>query len=498
MIRTTLVGLALAFIATVASSQPHAGVGTFVGTVDDPRSDMVYVSYHRSHADRAVRLETTDSVRTDIDGRFALDIAIDRPTMFAIKSGRDYITYQKVIRPGDTVAIHFVVTDSVSTLEMGGSAEIANDFLFALDDTLYGDSATRAQHNNSFRLEQNEFVRMLDARRALQLRLFDEYCATRDVPADLREYITSEIDYQWGVDRLQYLWKYKRSKGVQRGQLEVDSSYLAPMQFLATSPIMPGTGGAVVHYLRELITGAYELEFQRARESGASVSDSLQYPAKIAIARRMLHGEARDIATAVMIFEHEMMHQRFNAADARQLARGFQRTDSLIAAFAQEATSPLYHERLRTAIARMRTLSPGKPAPPFTLRDVHGKQVSLADLRGSNVYLEFWSTSCAPCIAELPKTLELQKKLAKENVRFVYISLDGNESIWKRFIDRRRFTGTHLLGDNGHESPVAAAYFVTGIPRYFLIDRDGLIVSSDAPRPSGGAEQMIRSLISRK
>jgi thiol-disulfide isomerase/thioredoxin len=66
----------------------------------------------------------------------------------------------------------------------------------------------------------------------------------------------------------------------------------------------------------------------------------------------------------------------------------------------------------------------GTPKADLTLKDVKGQKVHLRDLRGKPVVLNFWATWCAPCNAEMPILVELEKQYAARGVVFVAASLD--------------------------------------------------------------------------
>ena len=71
------------------------------------------------------------------------------------------------------------------------------------------------------------------------------------------------------------------------------------------------------------------------------------------------------------------------------------------------ATVRTYPERLKAAISKLRTLSTGHVVPELNAVGLDGGPITLAQLRGMTVYLEFWATNCGPCVAELPATLAL-------------------------------------------------------------------------------------------
>jgi len=72
-----------------------------------------------------------------------------------------------------------------------------------------------------------------------------------------------------------------------------------------------------------------------------------------------------------------------------------------------------------------------KRAPSLKLKDLSGKPVTLASLRGHVVVLSFWATWCAPCQEELPRLSAISKSYAGQNVRFVAVSIDDKKDVPK-------------------------------------------------------------------
>nr|WP_294789089.1 TlpA disulfide reductase family protein [uncultured Flavobacterium sp.] len=128
----------------------------------------------------------------------------------------------------------------------------------------------------------------------------------------------------------------------------------------------------------------------------------------------------------------------------------------------------------------------GKPSPGFDYENFKGGKTKLTDLKGKYVYIDLWATWCAPCRAEIPYLQKLEEKFHGKNIEFVSISIDklkDNEK-WKKFVTDKHLGGTQLFADKDWESEFVMNYGVTGIPRFILIDPNGNILKSDAPRPS--------------
>lgn len=130
----------------------------------------------------------------------------------------------------------------------------------------------------------------------------------------------------------------------------------------------------------------------------------------------------------------------------------------------------------------------GSSAPDFELNDQNGNKVRLADFKGKNIYIDFWATWCKPCVAEIPDLKKLEEKFKDKNIVFLSISLDSPKDVekWKNFITNKELGGTQLIVENAWQSKIVKEYTIESIPRFVIIDTEGVLIDIKAPRPSSG------------
>lgn len=131
-------------------------------------------------------------------------------------------------------------------------------------------------------------------------------------------------------------------------------------------------------------------------------------------------------------------------------------------------------------------LTKGDASPIFSYESIDGKTISLTDLKGKYVYIDVWATWCGPCIKQIPYLNQLEEHYHDKNIIFVSISVDKEnvKNTWKQFINDKQLRGVQLFADKSFESDFMKAYGINSIPRFILIDPEGRIINSEAPRPS--------------
>ena len=126
------------------------------------------------------------------------------------------------------------------------------------------------------------------------------------------------------------------------------------------------------------------------------------------------------------------------------------------------------------------TVRVGDPAPTFSLRDLDGSEVGLADVRGRVVVLNFWATWCPPCRREMPALNAVHHAYASEEVAVVGVDVGERADVVERFLDQTPVDyaiwvepSRGEVGDNTSE--LSRRFGGVGLPTTVFIDRDGIV-----------------------
>ena len=140
-------------------------------------------------------------------------------------------------------------------------------------------------------------------------------------------------------------------------------------------------------------------------------------------------------------------------------------------------------------------MTPGAPAPNFSLPDRSGRTFSLADFRGRPLLVDFWATWCGPCRETMPEVEKLHRKYGSQ-LQVVGINIEGNSEEVLNYLDEGGYTFPVLFDSGNWDSIVATNYGVSSIPRTFLIDRDSRVVYEG--HPQGLTEEQIEAAIAAR
>jgi peroxiredoxin len=173
----------------------------------------------------------------------------------------------------------------------------------------------------------------------------------------------------------------------------------------------------------------------------------------------------------------------------------------LAAGSSSKATYSAFVNAIEGQIAQQRSseiIQVGMPAPDISLPSPDGTQYALSDLKGEVVLLDFWASWCGPCRRENPNVVKVYNKYKDEGFTIYSVSLDGldsrrtaglnaeqiaqgNEAQKKRWTDAiakdNLIWPYHVSELKKWQSQAGQLYGVRGIPKTFLIDREGNIAA---------------------
>jgi cytochrome c biogenesis protein CcmG, thiol:disulfide interchange protein DsbE len=113
----------------------------------------------------------------------------------------------------------------------------------------------------------------------------------------------------------------------------------------------------------------------------------------------------------------------------------------------------------------------GNAAPDFTVQD-SDRKVSLGQLHGKIVVLNFWATWCPPCVDEMPSLVQMQQKMKTKGVEVLAISVDADESAYRKFLKDH---SVDLLTVRDPDQKSNNLYGTFKFPETYIIDRDGVL-----------------------
>lgn len=113
----------------------------------------------------------------------------------------------------------------------------------------------------------------------------------------------------------------------------------------------------------------------------------------------------------------------------------------------------------------------GSPAPDFTVQD-SDRTVTLSQLRGKVVVLNFWATWCPPCIEEMPSLVNMQQRMKDRGVTVLAVSIDDDGDAYHRFL---KIHNVDLLTVRDSDKKAPSLYGTFKWPETYVIDRAGVV-----------------------
>ena len=145
-------------------------------------------------------------------------------------------------------------------------------------------------------------------------------------------------------------------------------------------------------------------------------------------------------------------------------------------------------QRLKLQMQASKSFIIGAEAPDFTQKTPEGEDLSLSDLKGKVVLIDFWASWCGPCRKENPHVVKLYEKYKDQGFEILGVSLDKDKKRWVQAIEKDGLEWKHVSDLKGWKNAVAQTYSVRSIPHTVLLDADGNIIARNLRSKALGHE----------
>jgi peroxiredoxin len=136
---------------------------------------------------------------------------------------------------------------------------------------------------------------------------------------------------------------------------------------------------------------------------------------------------------------------------------------------------------LKENMDKRSTVEVGSKAPEFSAPNPQGEVISLKDSMGKITLIDFWAAWCKPCRVENPNLVRIYNKYHEQGFNIIGVSLDkeGQKDKWLKAIEDDKLTWSHVSNLQFWQEPIAQLYGVRSIPAAFILDENGVIVSTN-------------------
>lgn len=452
---------------------------TISGNLTTPNTRSVVLTYDSNAFDFIEKKTKRIEIPLDANNNFNLKVPVTKATQFNLQIGKNWVLLSTVLFPGDSI----YVRQRGKSYAISGTNENELSFQAAFNKKYRLSIVAGLKHDKAIRkLEPIEFAKFIQAQIEKEIRFMHAFDKRKKLREDFMKFHANTCVYENGAELYRYC-------GGKRKRFLSDTLFIDYLQQLNINNDQAIEQGAYLHFIRELMFFTWNSKIDRTNIKSPANKYYLQNQYKIrdSVAKCNFTGNVLDLAYYTNDVEQIVMLNYYKGRP--KFDSIFQKTASAIHASKNKYQDSGYFYRLRSLIEEQKT-NP-QPAPDFELKDLDGNLHKLSDYKGKIVYLDFWSTSCGPCLTEIPALNALIEKYKGRDVVFISVAFDNNLDRLRRFLTKKPINGTLLVEEKGFGSAVAGAYQIASIPRYCIVDKEGNLINKNAPRPSLKPEEII-------
>lgn len=415
------------------------------GRIMNPNSDYFQLVGTDQNILDSVVLDEENSVRITADVQEGL---------YYLTDGEEYA--EIYLTPGDELNFELNAKEFDESLKFSGQGSKINNFMmkrFLVDE----DRNETFGHWELMKLEEERLLQVLDSLENADILILSEYLSPSDAT-----YAKNAKRIHYG--KINKLAAYPASHAYVRGIKDFKVSDNFPDAFEGLN--LNDIDAVDVDEYTEVLSSYVNRELFKDRE----YADSVGY----------LIGR---LETINKLFEAGAVKEMILQNMADYLYRTAEPRSRAYALYMQMSSDEDFKQKIREMEEGLQKIDPGMESPELVLNDIHGKQFTLSEQKGKLVYIDVWATWCGPCLAELPFLEKVQEEFKDKDVVFVSVAWQDNKENWEKMVKSKEMGGVQLFATNP-EAEFFTTYKINAVPTFILLDRDGIIVDSDAKRPS--------------
>ena len=421
---------------------------------------------------RDVLNELKNHTATDIpiedDGSFKIDTIIRYPQEITSKFGSIYCY------PGDSLKLTIKYSNIIDV--QGTSGELNNnlrEFFKELPRYIYG---SKEYKDSVYELSPLAYSEHLDKREEEYFKLYEAYKTENTTSPQFDQWVSDILKSESWYDLILYIYVMAYRNGTQVGDLEIPISYFS---FLDDKDIWDFR--LFSDYRTQFIEAYYQYTFMNSTELVEKVRgyfDQQDTTSGVELQMDMIDENTEGFVKE--LFYTKYFYSYLKVKDLRFFDKYF--NPELIT---NESFNAMLNDEYKSAQQYLQNLNiPGANiVTSFADIDSDVLKSIIEPYQGKVIYIDFWAPWCSPCMREMEYSKQNQEYFKSEDVIFLFLANNCSEDSWKATIANEELTGEHILLNGNQYSELRELFGIGGIPHYAIIDKEGNIVSKDAPRP---------------
>jgi alkyl hydroperoxide reductase subunit AhpC len=463
-----LIGLAILLLAGCRSNHPESGMARLSGTVAPAIQGYITVAAG----------PVLDSAKISKTGTFSLDMDLIEPVKGLVFIGKQVTDVH--LEPGKELVLNINLATFPDKISYEGPLGPVNHYLHLAAKL---DQKTAMDPNKLFAMLPADFIRYTDSIKHMKVTLLDEYAQKySEIDPEFVSRTRSEFEFSLADQRIQYPDRHLLLTGVYP---ELPEGYY--QDYLNNLSLDRGENLKSAVF-KDFIQNYLDYK-QTAYLAANPKTNDLVFPESVA-RFRVIHQEFKN---------QEMLDWLLYQAMNDQLANyGTAYSETFLTDFKVTCRNAEYIKSVETLAENLEKVGPGKEAPDFSAYTIEGKKVNLSDYFGKLLYIGFWSSWSEWSLLEIPYFENLRKELAGKDITFILISLDfeKDKNKWAATVNQNKLGGVQLFQDP-KSTVLRDQYYLVEFPRYFLIGKDGKVISVFAPRPVENVRETLDRILEK-